>query len=124
MAEDKSFKVGDTVLYEGWKGKAITEVTKITPKGGVRVRFDEDALFKDGEWRSSAGHDWGRVYSASIRKITPEEEATLKQEWGKKRVIKECRKALEEAANDHNLTYETAEKLLEILNSPKEPKGE
>lgn len=116
--EDKveiNFEVGDTVLYEGWDCKAITKVCKITPKGGIRIERDKSILFNSRGHYCSNG-DWGRIYTADIRKITPEEEASLRAEWGKKRTITECKKALTAFfESNKSLSYEAAVKILEIL---------
>lgn len=119
MAENKNtnFQVGDTVLYEGWQGKSITKVTKITPKGGIRIYGHEDLLFKpDGTYRQSG--EWGRTVCAKIKKLTPEEESALRLEFKRNRTVQECKKALAAfTSGERNLSYEASVKILDILKS-------
>lgn len=61
----ESLKVGDKVALEGYSyntSKIIfTEITKITPKKGIRLKWNEDHLFKDGR-DSFRGSKWGFIH--------------------------------------------------------------
>jgi len=67
------FHVGQRVLYEGPYGnKALTTVTKVTPKGGVRINYNPSLLFKRGKASS------GPYHFHSIRPATEQDFATIR----------------------------------------------
>jgi hypothetical protein len=57
----RSMKVGDKVAVKhnrpgGSLEIDITEVTNITPKGGVRIAFNKECLFRDGVYSHGGGY--------------------------------------------------------------------
>lgn len=101
--------VGDKVLYRGGSPlnyvEEIREVTKITPTGRIRISRCDSQFDKYG--REMGGGDW---YSYSIVIPTEEDIERVKKNNAIKKAVSLCGEV-----NKKNITYEQAEKLIEIL---------
>lgn len=102
-------KIGDRVLVCGdWGRKSVQTVTKITPKGNIRVSngrlYDPSGMEKTSEkWSLSA-----------IKALTPELEEQLMQE----ETIRETLKLLRSIKS---ITYKQALEINKILSNSTDP---
>lgn len=110
--EEINVKVGDEVLYTWrnalYKTEKIAKVTKITPTGRIRTNVTDRQFDKYGRLMgTSSTFSYG-----SIKRLTEED---------RKRLVK--KEAIDKAVKlfgNSKLTYEQAEKIIEILEDDKD----
>lgn len=80
----ESLKVGDKVALEGYNTSKIifTEITKITPKKGIRLKWNEFYLFKNGRTNS------GGTRSSGDYKVIPITNELIQKEKQRRMIEK------------------------------------
>ena len=102
-------KVGDKVLYKGGRNciEEIREVIKITPTGRIRISGSSSQFDKYG---SEMGNRNAWIPSHCITVATKEDIERVKRNDTVRKAVFLCNKA-----DNKNITYEQAKKIVEIL---------
>lgn len=107
--EEFNVKVGDKVAYySGGLNNtcSICEVSRVTPTGRIRIKNHNYITFDKYGKEMGKSDPW--IIRASITKLTPE----LEKQIIETNTIKSC---LKKMRNIQNIDYETAVKILKIL---------
>ena len=113
MAE---FKVGDKVLYSDGMKRCITVITKVTPKGAVRVECDNGhSLFSQDGRCKGRYNEWSN-YIPKIEAITAEQEEKLRAEFRLNNTIQKCSELFDEKMKAKKISIEQAVAIIKILS--------
>lgn len=114
--EELNVKVGDKLRYCGGsiynRVEKIVTVRKVTPTGRIRIDCNDSQYDKYGNEMGKGG-TWSRY--STLRIPTEEDYKRIKEHNAKAKALLLIRKL-----DMHNISYEQAVKIIEIL----EPKGE